>query len=54
MTEPRWNLIAHIRNQIARETYVTQGKLEIVARKIDDELRTIPKPDQDRTPPVRR
>jgi hypothetical protein len=31
MTEPRWNLIRRLREQIARGTYVTEAKIRITA-----------------------
>jgi len=32
--EPRWALIRHLRHQIAAGTYVTTGRLEVVASKL--------------------
>ena len=34
MTEPRWNLIRHIRAQIAAGTYDTHKRLELTAERI--------------------
>ncbi len=36
--EPRWNLIAHLREQIAAGTYATKGKLGILADRLLEEL----------------
>ena len=36
--EPRWNLIAHIREQLEAGTYETEGKLRIVAEKLSRRL----------------
>ena len=32
--EPRWDLIRHLRKQIAAGTYVTNGKIEVVVDKL--------------------
>lgn len=37
-TEPRWNLIRRIREQIARGTYITDRKLEVAAERLLAEL----------------
>lgn len=54
---PRWNLIAHIRQQIAEGRYVTEGKLRIVADRLlrSDGLSWTTRPtDRDGSPPARR
>lgn len=39
---PRWNLIRHLREQIARGTYETPGKLRVVADRIREEVSPAP------------
>jgi hypothetical protein len=39
MSDVRWDLIAHIREQIEAGSYETQGKLRIVSEKIAERLR---------------
>lgn len=38
MTEVRWDLIRHLREQIASGNYETQGKLEVVVDRLLEEL----------------
>jgi hypothetical protein len=38
MSDIRWDLIAHVREQIAAGTYETQGKLRIVSERLVENL----------------
>lgn len=38
MSDIRWGLIAHVREQIAAGTYVTQAKLEIACERLVENL----------------
>ena len=42
MTQPRLDLVAHVREQLAQGTYLTQGKLEIAAQKLLEQLEAQP------------
>jgi len=48
--EPRWNLIRHLRQQIAAGTYDTEENLEIVANKLVGWLRSGDRLIDDRKP----
>ena len=49
MPEPRWDLIAHIREQIKAGTYVSDGKLRAVADRLLERSSERPAPGPPRS-----
>jgi len=44
--EPRWALIAHIKEQIEANTYVTKGKLIIASERLIKDLHVAPQSER--------
>jgi hypothetical protein len=43
-SEPRWDLIAHIQEQIGANTYLTEGKLRIACERLVKKVVVRPQP----------